>query len=142
MLYAETSAVLRWLLGQELGTEVRRELQQADRVAASCLTVLECQRVLSRLAPELEPKAHAALRVMLFEATRRWLLVEIDEPVRRRAGEAFPLEPIRALDAIHLATCLELERVVGPVAVLSADARVRDNAARLGLRLAPENVLA
>ena len=106
MLYAETSAVLRWLLGQELGTDVRRELQRADRVAASCLTVLECQRVLCRLAPELEPKAHAALRTMLFEATRRWLLVEIDEPVRRRAGEAFPLEPIRALDAIHLASAL------------------------------------
>lgn len=140
MLYAETSAVLRWLLGQELGEEVRRELQSAERVAASCLTVLECKRVLSRLAPELSPKHHSAIRTMLFEASRLWLLVEMDEPVRARAGEPFPLEPVRALDAIHLATCLELERAIGPIDVLSADARIRANAELLGLRVVPETL--
>src|SRR5688572_14102191 len=110
MLYAETSAVLRWLLNQEHAEQVRLELERADRIAASCLTPLECRRVLSRLTPELKPKDSSTLRQMLFEATRRWLLVEMDQPVRDRAGEPFPVEPIRALDAIHLATCLELER--------------------------------
>ncbi|MEO8185104.1 MAG: type II toxin-antitoxin system VapC family toxin [Deltaproteobacteria bacterium] len=140
MLYAETSAVLRWLLNQEYAQEVRLELERADRVAASCLTQLECRRVLSRLTPELKPKDNSILRQMLFDATRRWLLVEMDQPVRDRAGEAFPVEPIRALDAIHLATCLELERALGPISVLSVDERVRANAVRLGLQVLPEDL--
>ena len=32
-------------------------------------------------------------------------LVELDQPVRDRAGEPFPVEPIRALDASHGAPC-------------------------------------
>lgn len=140
MLYAETSAVLRWLLNQEYAEQVRLHLERADRVAASCLTPLECRRVLSRLTPELNPKDNAALRQMLFDATRGWLLVEMDQPVRDRAGEPFPVEPIRALDAIHLATCVELERAVGPLSVLSVNQRVRTNAARLGFQVLPETL--
>jgi predicted nucleic acid-binding protein len=138
MLYAETSAVLRWLLRQEHGEQVRLELERAERVAASQLTPLECRRVLARLTPELDANSNATLRQMLFDAARRWVLVEIDQPVRDRAGEPFPIEPVRALDAIHLATCMEIERALGPVTVLSVDHRVRDNALRLGLRVVPE----
>lgn len=138
MLYAETSAVLRWLLRQEHGELVRLELQRAERVAASQLTPLECRRVLARLTPELDANSNATLRQMLFDAVRRWVLVEIDQPVRDRAGEPFPIEPVRALDAIHLATCMEIARALGPVTVLSVDQRVRDNALRLGLRVVPE----
>jgi uncharacterized protein with PIN domain len=85
MLYAETSAVLRWLLNQEHAQEVRLELERAESVAASCLTTLECRRVLCRLTHELAPKDNATLRQMLFQASRRWLLVEMDQPVRDRA---------------------------------------------------------
>jgi hypothetical protein len=138
MLYAETSAVLRWLLGQEHGEAVRLELERAERVAASHLTPLECRRVLAGLTVQLDARSNAILRQMLFDAVKRWVLVEIDQPVRDRAGEPFPIEPVRALDAVHLATCLEIERALGPVTVLSVDQRVRDNALRLGLRVVPE----
>jgi hypothetical protein len=50
-MYAETSAVLRWLLNQQYAEQVRLELERADRVVASCLTPLECRRVLARLTP-------------------------------------------------------------------------------------------
>lgn len=140
MLYAETSAVLRWLLGQEHGEAVRLELERAERVAASHLTPVECRRVLARLTVQLDAHTNASLRQMLFDAVRRWVLVEIDQPVRDRSGEPFPVEPVRALDAIHLATCLEIERALGPVTVLSVDQRVRDNALRLGLRVVPETL--
>ena len=140
MLYAETSAILRWLLRQEQAEPVRLELERAERVVASQLTPLECRRVLARLAPELDARSNASLRQMLFDAVRHWVLVEIDQPVRDRAGEPFPVEPVRALDAIHLATCIEIERALGPVTVLSVDQRVRDNALRLGLRVVPETL--
>jgi len=75
---------------------------------------------------------------MLFDAVQRWVLVDVDQSVRARAGEPFPVEPVRALYAIRLATCLEIEHALGPVTVLSVDQRVRDNALRLGLRVVPE----
>jgi hypothetical protein len=61
----------------------------------------------------------------------------VSEPVLARAGEAFPLEPLRTLDAIHLASAALYSREVDPLVVLSVDARLRDNAVALGLRVTP-----
>ena len=47
-LYAESSAVLAWLLGEDEGRPVRRTLAAADVVLASDLTLVECDRVLIR----------------------------------------------------------------------------------------------
>lgn len=43
-LYAESSAVLAWLLGEKSGEAIRRALLGADLVVASDLTVFECDR--------------------------------------------------------------------------------------------------
>jgi len=47
-LYAESSAVLAWLLGEEGGHRVREVLRRAGLVMASDLTLIECDRVLIR----------------------------------------------------------------------------------------------
>jgi predicted nucleic acid-binding protein len=132
-LYAETSAVLRWLLGQPSGDAVRDELARAERVATSALTGVECERALARLAGAVADEARAAARTLLHEAVRHWTLVEIDTAIRARAGQPFPVEPLRTLDALHLATALELESAIGPVQVLSTDDRLTSNARALGL---------
>jgi len=49
-VYAESSAVLAWLLDEGLGAEVRRLLAAQDLVVASDLTLIECDRVLLRAA--------------------------------------------------------------------------------------------
>jgi predicted nucleic acid-binding protein len=46
--YAETSAVLTWLLGETREHEVRTSFARAQRVAASTLTIVECRRALTR----------------------------------------------------------------------------------------------
>lgn len=48
ILYAESSAVLAWLLGEEMGEPVRQLLAAAEGVVTSELTLLECDRVLHR----------------------------------------------------------------------------------------------
>ena len=48
MLYAESSAVLAWLLDEPAGTIVRTMLSEADVVIASDLTLIECDRVIHR----------------------------------------------------------------------------------------------
>ena len=101
----------------------------------SSLTLLEVERVLAR------HQAQGAVREAAYKkalgAVRRlmapWLLMEISRAVRQRAGERVPVEPLRALDAIHLATALEFSEAYADLEVLSFDQRVRDNLTGLGL---------
>ena len=109
-LYAETSAVLRWLFGESGGEEVRAALAAATKVACSRLTVIETRRVVRRA--ELEARISAAqgadLLAIFAQAVSTWAILELAEPVARRAEERFPSEPVRTLDAIHLASALFL----------------------------------
>lgn len=50
--------------------------------------------------------------------------------------QRFPAEPVRTMDAVHLATALFLVPRVGPLAMLSTDVRIVKNAPLLGLPLA------
>jgi hypothetical protein len=52
--------------------------------------------------------------------------------VLTRAGRPFPVEPIRTLDAIHLATAELLGEPPQLVTIITRDGRVRDNARALG----------
>ena len=47
-LYAESSAVLRWLLDEAKGDEVHRLLREATKVVCSRLTLVETRRVIRR----------------------------------------------------------------------------------------------
>lgn len=133
ILYAESSAILRWLLGQAEAELVRARLQAAERVIASCLTIVECERALVRLTGSLPPAEASAARMLLVELASKWTLVEVDGPIRARAGQAFPVEPLRTLDALHLATVLAVVAELGPVEMLTCDERVIANANALGI---------
>lgn len=45
IVYAESSAILRWLFGEERGEGIREVLASADRVLTSRLTLIEVRRV-------------------------------------------------------------------------------------------------
>ena len=55
-----------------------------------------------------------------------------------RSRGAFPREPIRSLDAIHLATALVIRDVRPDLSVLSLDQRLRENAVALGFEVVPD----
>ncbi len=136
--YAETSAVLRWLLGAPRGDDVRAALAGAELVVASRLTIVETQRALMRAAVlgEITEKEALAATGDFATASSRWTVVEVLPEIADRASHRFPVEPVRTLDALHLATALFLVPVVGAISVLSTDERVTRNAALLGLGLA------
>lgn len=46
--YAESSAILAWLLGEDTGQQARKILANADAIVSSDLTLAECDRVLHR----------------------------------------------------------------------------------------------
>ncbi|HET6219276.1 MAG TPA: hypothetical protein VFE27_19800, partial [Acidobacteriaceae bacterium] len=54
-----------------------------------------------------------------------------------RARKPFPAEPIRTLDAIHLAAALTARAYLAGLGLLSLDDRVRSAGRRLGFELLP-----
>jgi len=138
-VYAESSAPLAWLLEQEHAELVIAALEQADLVVASDLTMIECDRVMIRAVAlgELDEADAAERQARLGEAAAHWTLLAIDQDVIERARRPFPLEPLRTLDAIHLAGALAARRAVSDLVMLSLDDRIRQVAARLGLPLVP-----
>ena len=138
-IYAESSAVLAWLLGEEAGQFVRDVLRRAELVMASDLTLVECDRVLIRAVTtgEIEEAAAADRRARLNAAAGHWHLWRVGSDIIERARHPFPAEPVRTLDAIHLASALAVRSAVPGVELLRLDARFRRAAKQLGFHVLP-----
>ena len=138
-LYAETSAVVSWLLAEESGDSAWSHLTAAASVSTSDLTLIECDRVLRRAAftGRLTADESSRMQTIVDTASAHWTLHGMDAEIVHLSRRAFPREPVRALDAIHLATALSVRNLFPDVRVLSFDERIRDNAAALGFDVAP-----
>lgn len=134
--YAETSALLAAFLEADPGALAA--LRVEARFVCSALTFAEAARSIVRLlslGSLSHSRAHETLgAIQCFE--RRCTRVEISREILLRLASPFPLEPLRSLDAIHLATMLALGEPSMLVTVVSRDRRVRANAAALGFALA------
>jgi len=139
-VYAETSAVLAWLLGEPSGSRIATYLRPPASVIWSDLTLIECDRALRRLANRRPDSLGdtEVLRSRLTAVAAGWALEPIARPVVDRARAPFPDDTIRSLDAIHLATAIVVRLSIGDLDVLSLDARVRANAVALGFRVLPD----
>lgn len=140
-LYAESSAVLAWLLEQPHGEKVATTLAQAELVVASDLTLIECDRVLIRAVAlnELHEADAVQRQARLNAVSARWTLLALEEEIAERARRAFPVEPVRTLDAIHVASALIARKAVTELTMLSLDDRVRRAADGLGFVVTPSD---
>ncbi len=138
-LYAESSAVLAWLFGEVGGEEVRRLLAGAEEVFTSVLTLVETDRVLIRaqVVETLREGDVVDRRRVLARAGRHWHLLQLHEEILERARRPFPGEPIRTLDALHLASALAARAAVPGLAVLSLDSSIRRTGMDLGFEVFP-----
>ena len=64
--------------------------------------------------------------------------MRISDEIVSRARRPFPVEPIRTLDALHLASALVVRAAEPELTVLSLNERVRDCTLALGLGLLPK----
>lgn len=130
--YMESSALVAALL--EHDTTAIKALPVEVRLVTSALTFAEAARAIvraratGRLAALQEQAAIRALRTF----KRRCFTLDVDSAVLARVGRPFPVEPIRTLDAVHLATAELLDEPPQLVTIVTRDARVRDNAEALG----------
>ncbi len=139
-LYAESSAVLAWLFGESEGEEIRGLLAGAENVFTSVLTLVETDRTLIRaqVVERLSDGEVADRRRLLTRASRHWHLLHLHEEILDRARRPFPGEPIRTLDALHLASALAARATVSELAVLSLDSRIRSVSVDLGFQAFPK----
>jgi predicted nucleic acid-binding protein len=130
--YIESSALLAALL--ERDAAALKSVRARGRQVTSALTIAESARAIlrarlgARLTGDEERAAVRALR--RFE--RRSFVVAVTDSVLFRVRRPFPVEPIRTLDAVHLATAELLGEPPSLVTIVTRDARVRDNAQALG----------
>jgi predicted nucleic acid-binding protein len=121
--YLDTSAVVKLLVREAETTALRRRLRSWPRRASSALLRVELLRTVRR-----------AGLPRLMEGARRQLasidLIRLDDDLLERAAEIEP-STMRSLDAIHLATALDLGSDLA--AVVTYDARMSAAAQALGL---------
>lgn len=139
IVYAESSAILTWLLGEPRDDAVRHLLAGAERVVASTLTVLECARGLARgvTTGRLGVGDELAALQLLDRASASWMTLDMTGRVLDRARARFANEPVRTLDALHLSTATLFHEAHGSLTMVSLDQRIRDNAGALGMGVAP-----
>jgi predicted nucleic acid-binding protein len=132
--------VLSWLLGEPRGDDTRTSLAAADLVLASSLTLIECDRVLIRatVLGLLDEAAAGERRARLARAAEHRVLFDLDAAIAERARQPFPHEPLRTLDALHLATATVARSLVPDLVLLSLDARVREAGRLLDFALLPD----
>lgn len=138
-VYAESSAILAWLMGDAGGDEIRFRLQAADLVLTSDLTLVECERVLYRGQERgvFSLSRVAQTRDSLNAVAEHWTVFTIDNQVVDRARRPFPREPLRTPDAIHLSTALIARSLVTELSMVALAKPIRRNAVALGIDLFP-----
>ncbi len=134
-LYLESSAALAWLFGETQAPDVIQGMDEAEIVVTSGLTIIEIQRAIHRAVALRSIKEASAqkLRGLLARERKKWITMGLTEGVLARAGAAFPVEPVKALDAIHLATALAFLETFPDLKILAFDRRVTANVTALGL---------
>ena len=108
-------------------------------MTTSDLTLIECDRSLLRgaVSAAIPGERAGRLRATLARAAGHWSLLPISREIVTRARQPFPVEPVRSLDAIHLASALVAADFLPDLVLLSLDRRVRAAGVGLGLTVAP-----
>ena len=134
--YLESSALLAALL--EGDVPARALLATRARLVTSELTFAECARglVRARVGGRLSEDDEQAARGALSKLQRRCASIPVSATVLERAGLPFPAEPVRSLDAIHLASLETMTSIREAVTMITRDSRVRENAVHLGFAVA------
>jgi predicted nucleic acid-binding protein len=133
--YIESSALVAALL--EHDADALKSLRARARRVTSALTLAEAARAIVRagVAERLTPEGERAALRALKRFERRCYVVAVTDDVLARARRPFPVEPVRTLDAVHIATVEVLGEPPQLMSIVTRDQRVRENARALGYPL-------
>jgi predicted nucleic acid-binding protein len=121
-VYLDSSAVVKLIVREPESEALRSYLSSAGPLASSILTTVEVSRAVGRVASDLGDAVAAALAALT--------IIGLDAAIAARGGQLGPAG-LRTLDAIHLATALELAGDLA--AFVCYDERLASAARGLGL---------
>ncbi len=130
--YLETSALLAAVI--ENDKDAAASLAADGVLVASALTIAEARRaiVVGRVTGRFGADAERKLVAALNECEGRCDTIVITPDILSRLGRPFSVEPVRALDAIHLASIESLDEDPQNVVVVTRDKRIEANARAMG----------
>lgn len=123
--YLDSSAIVKLAVAEPESGALRRHLRRRRPLVSSAMARTEVLRALLPAGPAAVASGRSALADID--------LARVNDRVLNTAGALLPNE-LRSLDAIHLATALQLGEVVRQV--VTYDERMADAARALGLRTA------
>jgi len=127
-VYVDSSALVKLIVDEPESDAIRLYLGSAGPLTSSILATVEVARAVARMAPDSTAEMAALLDALV--------VVAFDARIAARAATLSPTG-LRTLDAIHLATALELGDEL--TAFVSYDERLSAAARDLGLPVvAPE----
>lgn len=123
--YLDSSAMVKLVVAEPESAGLRRHLRRRRPLVSSALARTKVLRALIAEGPEATGRAHALLG--------RIDLLRVNDRVLGFAGALLPAH-LRSLDAIHLASALQLGNDLGTL--VSYDQRMLDAARHLGISIA------
>ena len=130
-LYLDTSAVLRAVVETGTSPAIEKRIRGATLLVTSRLSLVEAARSLARLRLS-SVSSEARLGDAEREISSLWArcdLWELTPTVCELACHVAPGKPLRALDALHLATFVLARRRIDGLEMLTVDDRLREAAA-------------
>jgi predicted nucleic acid-binding protein len=123
VVYLDSSAIVKLAAREPQSMALRRYLRRRRPLVSSALARTEVLRALLPAGTEAVARGRSVLQ--------RLDLIRVNDRILNAAGELHPPD-LRSLDAIHLATALELGRDV--TVVVTYDERMTAGAKQLGIR--------
>ncbi len=119
IVYVDSSVVLRIVLGEPGALRGWRRIRRA---VSSQLARIECLRTIDRARIRLTlPEADVARRrAAVLEVLEGFDVVPMDAAVLRRAADPFPTT-LGSLDALHLATALQVRETIPELQLATHD---------------------
>ena len=135
--YFDTSVLVKRYV-EESGSAAARQLLRRYRLLTSVIAPIEAISAVCRRerAGEIASSTLSAISRRLQADQAWWSLVEFDPRVRASAAELIIDNPIRTLNAIHIASALQFAaQSRGSPPFVTADRQQREAADRSGLRV-------
>lgn len=131
ILYVDTSALLKLLVREAESTAIERELVRWPSLATSIVTEVELPRAVAR-ARQDRPDAVIDGSLILQGVVSSAAIIELTEDIVIAARSVEPVH-VGALDAIHIASALSLDKNLAGVATY--DGRMADAVTHLGVNV-------
>jgi len=143
MRFWDTSAIMPLVSREPLSNEMRRLLEEDAGMVVWWATRVECVSAISRRGREgsLGAEGTASVRGLLDDLSENWTEARPTSMLRTLAEDALAAHPLRAADALQLASALIwCDSLPRGRAFVCLDERLRTAASSSGFVLLPNNI--